>query len=68
MEILHVTGIILAAVGALNWGLVALFNFDLVGKVTGAGEFGARNGASRVVYVLVAAAGVISLLTIPSVI
>jgi uncharacterized membrane protein YuzA (DUF378 family) len=67
MEILHVTGIILAAVGALNWGLVALFNFDLVAKLTGAGEFGARNSLSRLIYVLVAAAGVISLMAIPSV-
>ena len=33
----------LLVVGGLNWGLVALANFDLVATITGAGEFGNKN-------------------------
>lgn len=39
---------ILVVIGGLNWGLVGLFNFDLVAAV-----FGAMSTISRVVYVLV---------------
>ena len=30
METLQLIGVILAAVGAINWGLVALFKFDFL--------------------------------------
>lgn len=43
----------LVIVGALNWGLVGLLNFDLVAAIFGAGSPGAR-----IVYILVALAGV----------
>ena len=46
-----VTGI-LVIVGALNWGLVALAEFDLVAAIFGM-EFGETNGLTRVVYGLV---------------
>ena len=39
---------ILVIVGALNWGLVGLFSFDLVATI-----FGNMTMISRVVYVLV---------------
>lgn len=42
----------LAIVGALNWGLVALAEFDLVAKIAGL-EFGETNGFTRVIYGLV---------------
>ncbi len=42
----------LVIVGALNWGLVALAEFDLVATIFGM-EFGETNAASRVVYGLV---------------
>jgi uncharacterized membrane protein YuzA (DUF378 family) len=42
----------LLVVGGLNWGLVALAEFDLVAWVFGE-EFGATNAASRIVYGLV---------------
>ncbi len=45
----------LTAVGGVNWGLVALAEFDLVATVTG-DEFGETNAASRIVYGLVGAA------------
>jgi uncharacterized protein len=42
----------LVLVGALNWGLVAIAEFDLVATVFGL-EFGETNAASRIVYGLV---------------
>ena len=47
----------LLVVGGLNWGLVALAEFDLVAWIFGE-EFGATNAASRVVYGLVGLAAV----------
>jgi uncharacterized membrane protein YuzA (DUF378 family) len=43
---------LLVLVGALNWGLVAIAEFDLVAWVFGM-EFGETSAASRVVYGLV---------------
>ena len=60
METLLIIGIILAAVGAFNWGLVGLFKFDLVAFVAGGKSFGELNPVSRLVYILVAVAGVIA--------
>jgi uncharacterized protein len=47
----------LVLVGALNWGLVAVAEFDLVATLVGL-EFGETNAASRVVYGLVGLAAV----------
>lgn len=44
---------ILVVVGGLNWGLVGLFNFDLVAAI-----FGSMSTISRVVYVLVGLAAI----------
>ena len=60
MESLQIIGIILAAVGAINWGLVGLLKFDLVAFVAGGKSFGELNPVSRLVYILVAVAGVIA--------
>lgn len=52
-------------VGGLNWGLVALAEFDLVAWLFGLG-FGETSAATRVVYALVGLAalyGVVGLLT-----
>lgn len=49
---------ILLVVGGLNWGLVAIANFDLVATITGAGEFGNKNFLGVVVYSLVGLAAV----------
>jgi uncharacterized protein len=46
----------LVVIGALNWGLVGLAEFDLVAFVFGL-EFGATNAITRVVYGLVGLAG-----------
>ncbi|HZJ50696.1 MAG TPA: DUF378 domain-containing protein [Actinomycetota bacterium] len=47
------TASVLVAVGALNWGLVGLFDVDLV-----AGLFGHRSKLSRLVYTGVGASAV----------
>jgi uncharacterized membrane protein YuzA (DUF378 family) len=44
--------IALVVIGAINWGLVGLFRIDLVALV-----FGALSPVSRIVYVVVALAG-----------
>ena len=45
--------LILAIVGAINWGLVGLFRFDLVAWIFG----GQTAGLSRVIFSLVGLAG-----------
>jgi uncharacterized protein len=47
----------LVIVGAVNWGLVALAEFDLVATVFGL-DFGETNAVTRVVYGLVGLSGV----------
>jgi uncharacterized protein len=54
---LELLATVLVLVGALNWGLVAIANFDLVAAIFGL-EFGETNTASRIVYGLVGLAGV----------
>ena len=53
---IDVVALVLVIVGALNWGLVGLFEFDLVAEIVGE-EFGSVNVVSRAVYILVAVAG-----------
>ena len=57
MEKLDVLAAVLVLVGGLNWGLVALAEFDLVAWIFGM-DFGETNAASRVVYGLVGLAAV----------
>ncbi len=47
----------LVVIGGLNWGLVAVAEFDLVATIVGL-EFGETNAASRLVYGLVGLAAV----------
>jgi uncharacterized protein len=56
MKGLNVLALILVIVGALNWGLVALFEWDLVAEIFGE-TFGTTNIATRIVYGLVGLAG-----------
>ena len=48
MKTIKIIAIILVIIGGLNWGLVGLFNFDLVAAI-----FGAMSVISKIVYVLV---------------
>ena len=52
MSALNIIAMILLIVGGLNWGLVGLFNFDLVAALFG-GTVGTHSSLARVVYVLV---------------
>jgi uncharacterized protein len=53
MKWLNALAAVLTIVGGLNWGLVGLFEFDLVAAVFGGMSFGEVNVASRIVYALV---------------
>ena len=53
---LDLVALVLVIVGALNWALVGLLEFDLVAAITG-DEFGETNIVSRIIYILVGAAG-----------
>ena len=50
--------LLLVVVGAVNWGLVGLFQFDLVAAIFG----GHEATLSRLVYIVVAASGLYQLL------
>ena len=50
----------LLIVGGLNWGLVAIAEFDLVAWIVGE-QFGTTNAASRIIYGLVGLAAVYSI-------
>ena len=53
---LDLVALVLVIVGALNWALVGLFEFDLVATITGS-DFGETNIVSRIVYILVGVSG-----------
>lgn len=63
MRTLRLIASALIVIGALNWGLVALANFDLVAWIAGV-SFGQANMFSRLVYGLVALAGVFQAIAI----
>ena len=56
MKVIDVVAAVLVAVGALNWGLVAVARFDLVAGLFGL-SFGEVSGLTAVVYGLVGVAG-----------
>ena len=56
MKKLDVIAAVLVVVGAANWGLVGLGNFDLVATIFGM-SFGQTSALSSVVYSLVGIAG-----------
>jgi uncharacterized membrane protein YuzA (DUF378 family) len=58
------TGVLLV-VGGLNWGLVAIAEFDLVATLVGL-EFGQTNALSRVVYGLVGLSAVYQATRLPA--
>ena len=57
MRKLDAAAAVLLIVGGLNWGLVAIGEFDLVAAVFGL-DFGETNAATRIVYGLVGLAAV----------
>ena len=53
MKALNLITLLLVIVGAVNWGLVGLFQFDLVAALFG----GQQASLSRIVYILVGLSG-----------
>ncbi len=52
----------LVVVGALNWGLVGIFRFDLVAAIVGR-HFGETTAISSAIYILVGLAGAYEVLS-----
>jgi uncharacterized membrane protein YuzA (DUF378 family) len=53
LTVLDWIALVLVIIGAINWGLVGLFSFDLVAAI-----FGSMAILSRIVYDLVGLAGI----------
>ena len=51
---------IILVVGGINWGLVGLFEYDLVASIFGE-TFGTTNTASRIVYIIVGLSAIYTL-------
>lgn len=56
METLQKVCLALTIIGALNWGMIGIFDFDLVASIFGDGEL-----LTRLIYALVGIAGVINI-------
>lgn len=52
MKVVDKIALVLVIIGAINWGLIGLFRFDLVAAI-----FGEMSVLSRIVYGLVGIAG-----------
>lgn len=52
MKIIDKIALVLIIIGAVNWGLVGIFNFNLVEAL-----FGAMSIISRIIYILVGISG-----------
>lgn len=57
MKKIDLLSVALLIIGGLNWGLVAVANFDLVAAIFGL-DFGQTNIATRIIYGLVGLAAV----------
>lgn len=56
MKVIDTIALILVIIGAINWGLIGIFNFNLVDTI-----FGAMSAISRIIYTLVGIAGLWSI-------
>jgi uncharacterized membrane protein YuzA (DUF378 family) len=65
VKLLNIVTAVLLIVGGLNWGLVAIAEFDLVATVFGL-TFGETNVASRVVYALVGLSALYQAVQLPA--
>ncbi|OPX84919.1 MAG: hypothetical protein A4E53_03670 [Pelotomaculum sp. PtaB.Bin104] len=61
MEWLSRTALVLVILGALNWLLVGLFQWDLVTALFGGDVIRSSSDLSRVIYTLVGLAGIYSI-------
>lgn len=58
MKAIHATVVTLIIIGAINWGLVGLFDFNLVAAI-----FGVDTWISNLIYILVGVSGVVAAFT-----
>ncbi len=56
METLQKSALVITVIGAINWGLIGLFDFNLVEMI-----FGHMTILSRIIYTLVGLCGIINL-------
>ena len=56
METLQKIALIFTIIGAINWGLIGLFDIDLVATI-----FGNMSLLSRIVYIIVGVCGLINI-------
>lgn len=56
METLQKVCLVITIIGALNWGLIGLFDFNLVEAI-----FGELTVMSRIIYILVGITGLINI-------
>lgn len=56
METLQKCALVLTIIGALNWGLVGIFDFNLVTAI-----FGVDSIITRIIYIIIAIAGLINI-------
>ena len=59
MKVIDIIALVLIIVGAINWGLIGIFNFNLVETL-----FGGFSVISRIVYILVGISGLWSIKTV----
>ena len=52
MKIIDTIALILIIIGAINWGLIGILNFNLVDAI-----FGTMSALSRIIYTLVGISG-----------
>ena len=52
MKVIHTIALVLIIIGAINWGLVGIFNFNLVEAI-----FGGLSVITRIIYILVGISG-----------
>lgn len=52
MKVIDTIALILVIIGAINWGLIGLFDFNLVDTL-----FGVMSVLSRIIYILVGLSG-----------
>ncbi len=56
MQILQKVALVFTIIGAINWGLIGIFDFNLVAAIFGDGSI-----LSRVVYTIVGITGLINI-------
>ena len=59
---LHITLVVIILIGAINWGLIGLFDYDLVKEIGSLFGTQAQDDVSRFIYLLVAISAIILML------